>query len=197
MDHFRLEGLRRAVREHLTEHGARNWKLVTDRFADVPRATFWRTVKAVRAEGEALSKSNMSSSDHAPAVGGTILFPADCQPLQKLAEYESLIRSAQDLIDQAKGPGGKIKNWQMHAKGVSLRESLVRNQVEVMDELASQDTQACFYQAVLDLVDEMAPELQKSFVSRFRQLSELSGDALREATRDVRPGPVGGQKGGQ
>ena len=68
MDHFRLEGLRRAVREHLTEYGARNWKLVTDRFADVPRATFWRTVKTVREEGEALSKNKKpSSEDPAPA----------------------------------------------------------------------------------------------------------------------------------
>lgn len=123
MDHFRLEGLRRAVREHLTEHGARNWKLVTDRFTDVPRATFWRIVKAVRAEGQALSKSKEPLQADRSPVRITSFFPADCQPLQKLAEYESLIRSAQELIDQAKGPGGKIKNWQMHAKGVALRES--------------------------------------------------------------------------
>lgn len=190
MDHFRLEALRRAVREHLTEHGARNWKLVTDRFADVPRATFWRTVKAVKAEGQALSKSSKPSSEEPAPAGMTVLFPADCQPLQKLAEYEGLIRSAQELIDQAKGPRGKIKNWQMHAKGVALRESLVRNQVEVMSELANLDRQACFYQAVFDLIGEMAPDLQKSFLYRYRDLTELSPEALREATRNVRPEAV-------
>ena len=184
MDHFRLERLRRAVREHLSEHGARDWKLVTDRFADVPRATFWRTVKAVRAEGEALSKGEKPSSENSAPVSSTILFPADCQPLQKLAEYEGLIRSAQELIDQAKGPGGKIKNWQMHAKGVALRESLVRNQVGVMSELASLHTQACLYQAILDIVDEVIPELKERFVLRFRELSEMSPEAL-QAARDA------------
>lgn len=180
------------MREHLTEHGARNWKLVMDRFVDVPRATFWRTVKAVRAEGEALSKGKKPPSEDQAPVGTTTLFPADCQPLRKLAEYEGLIRSAQELIDQAKGPGGKIKNWQMHAKGVTLRESLVRNQVEVMSELVNQDMQACLYQAILDIVVEMAPELQERFVFRFRELYELSPDALREATRE-RPRAVKGR----
>lgn len=190
MDHFRLEGLRRAVREHLTEHGARNWKLVMDRFADVPRATFWRTIKAVRAEGEVLSKvKKQQPQDQAPAVT-TTLFPADCQPLQKLAEYQGLIRSAQELIDQAKGPGGKIRNWQMHAKGVALRESLVRKQVGVMGELVDLDAQACLHQAVVDLVLEMAPELQKRFMLRLQELKDLSPEELREATRDVRPKPV-------
>ena len=138
------------MREHLTEHGARNWQLVTDRFADVPRVTFWRTVKAVRAEGESLSRKKKPLSEEEPApASSTLLFPADCQPLQKLAEYQGLIRSAQELIDQAKGPRGKIKNWQMHAKGVALRESLVRNQVEVMSELLGMDAQACLHQAVL------------------------------------------------
>jgi len=186
LDHFRLEGLRRAVREHLTEHGARNWKLVTDRFADVPRATFWRTVKAVRAEGEALSKSKKPPSEDQAPVGTTTLFPVDCQPLRKLAEYEGLIRSAQELVDQAKGPAGKIKNWQMHAKGVALRESLVRNQVEVMGELVNLDMQACLYQAILDIVDEVIPELKERFVLRFRELSEMSPDAL-QAARDAGP----------
>jgi len=186
VDHFRLERLRRAVREHLSEHGARDWKLVTDRFADVPRATFWRTVKAVRAEGEALSKGKKPPAEDQASGGTTMLFPADCQPLRKLAEYEGLIRSAQELIDQAKGPNGKIKNWQMHAKGVTLRESLVRNQVEVMRELVNHDMQACLYQAILDIVDEMAPELQKRFVFRFRELSEMSPEAL-QAARDAGP----------
>lgn len=186
MDHFRLEGLRCAVREHLTERGPRHWKLVTDRFADVPRATFWRTVKAVRAEGQALSKNKKSSPEDPGPVAITALFPADCQPFQKLAEYEGLIRNAQELIDQAKGPGGRIKNWQMHAKGVALRESLVRKQVEVMSELASLHTQACITQAILDLVDEMAPELKKQFVFRFRELLEMSPEEL-QAARDAGP----------
>ena len=186
MDHFRLERLRRAVREHLSEHGARDWKLVTDRFADVPRATFWRTVKAVRAEGEALSKGKKPPAEDQASGGTTMLFPADCQPLRKLAEYEGLIRSAQELIDQAKGPGGKIKNWQMHAKGVALRESLVRNQVGVMSDLASLHTQACLYQAVLDIVDEVIPELKERFVLRFRELYEMSPEEL-QAARDAGP----------
>jgi hypothetical protein len=187
MEHFRLEALRKAVRAHLTEHGGRNWKRVTSRFADVPHATFWRTVKAVRAEGKSLKKSEEPPSDYSAVVGDTILFPASCDPLRKLAEYQGLIRSAQELIEQAKGPGGKIKNWQMHAKGVSLRESLVRNQVDVMNELAHLNTQTCFYQAVFELVDELAPDLRNQFVLRFRDLTKLRPEELQAATKRLRP----------
>ena len=189
MDRYRQEGLRKAIRKHLTDYGARNWKLVREKFTDIPHATFWRVVKAVREEKNDESKaSNTSTPDL--AAPRPILFPDYCEPVQKLAEYESVIRSAQELIDQAKGPGGKIKNWQMHAKGVALRESLVRNQVEVMGQLHALGKDACLYQAVVDLVTELTPDRQKSFMHRLHELAKLSGDELLAATKDARSNPA-------
>jgi hypothetical protein len=185
MDVFRLNGLRNSVRKHLTEHGARDWKLVKDQFADVPHATFWRTVKAVRQEGDVQSKGNEPSPQD-PAADQPLLFPGYCEPLKKLAEYQSLIRSAQELIDQARGPGGKIKNWQMHAKGVALRESLVRNQVQVMADLVNQDVMEIFSIAVLDVVDEAAPAVLPRVVARFRELHGMSPEQLQTFTAKMK-----------
>lgn len=186
MDQLRREGLERAIREHLTKYGARDWKLVTERFADVPHASFWRAVKAVRAEAASRSKDNNRSSEILKPIGSPLLFPPYCQPLQKLAEYQALIQNAQDLIEQAKGPGGKIKKWQMHAKGVSLRESIVRNQVEVMGELTNLEKTNCFWQAIIDIVGELAPHARDRVIARFQELNDLDPEARELAVREIK-----------
>jgi hypothetical protein len=184
MDRLRKECLQRAIREHLAEQGARNWKLVTGRFPEVGHATFWRIVKAVRAEGG--RPEQVASVGSQKEMDFACFFPPCCEPMKKLAEYQSLVRDAEDLVAQSKGAGGEIKNWKMHARGVALRETLLRRQVEVMEDLHNSDIMASFYKAIMDALVAADSAVRDEVMKKLEEINARGSAAVHHAAREAK-----------
>ena len=73
----------------------------------------------------------------------------------------------------------------MHAKGVALREGLVRKQVHVMRELGDMENLNRLYQALTDIVLEVSPDLQKRLIARFIELKNSRTSERQTAAKDA------------
>jgi hypothetical protein len=183
MDQIRVVALEKEIETHLAEHGARDWKLVRDRFAEVPHATFWRTVKAVRNRGTSSKDGQLRKCDEEMDLA--CLFPPCLEPMKKLAEYQSLLGDAEDLLNQSKGPGGKIKNWKMHARAIALRETVLRRQVQIMGDLTSLDMMACFFKATLDVLVKTDRSVTIEIMKKLNDLRELGEAGVYQAMQEA------------
>lgn len=183
MDHFRRRALQEAIRQHLGDHGARQWSLVRNRFLDVPHASFWRAVKSVK-DQELSPIADQSDRHGTEEAGDLCFFPPNCEPMKILREYGSLIQQADNLISQAQRDG-RIVDWRMYAKGISVRDQLLRQQIQVLDDLVSLGTTELWYAAILDILAQADPSLRNQVIEKYRELTAEGSAEVRKTVLEA------------
>ena len=188
LDPKRKSACRDAIRDHIARHGAGNWDPLLREFEDVAPATFWRLVKAGKAEAlagkakginaraDALAGDGLRAAAAAlpvvPGVGDLCGAAIDPQ-----AVLNDCLRHAQAVIEYAKGTDGRLRSPKLllaasRAMAETLRTAAAVSAV-LLDERQTRD----FYRAIMDELAAEAPELRARVAARFEALT--SGATLR------------------
>jgi hypothetical protein len=170
MSEEQIQNLDEAIEQHLERHGARNWKMVKERFPDISNATFWRHVKVLRQAP--VIPDPKPAEQVLSQMGGHGLFPKFFEPLKKLAEYERLLAEVEEMGRQAKNNQGKIVNWRMYVKSMEMRRTLLEQQIAAARMLVDLGKLELQWDAVIETVAAASPEVKKDIVERVSALNE-------------------------
>jgi len=168
-----VQQIKDKIRRHLKEVGAAEWKAVRLQCPEISDATFWRYVKAVRAEGnkeenggEAVPSPRAPADDGVPRLGA---LPAFYDPLQKARQYESLLADAEALRAYAVDRRGKITNPRQFEKSILLRERLLSQQAKMMEFFQSQETMNLFFEETLEIAADLPEATVHKLMKRLEE----------------------------
>lgn len=172
-DSERAQQVKNAIRRHLAEVGAAEWKTVRIQYPEISDATFWRYVKAVREEGNkegppdevATVPSPVADCD-VPRVGA---LPAFYNPLQKARMYEALLADAEALRAHAVDRHGKISDARQFEKSIVLRERLLSQQAEMMNFFQDQETWKLFFDEILEIAGDLPEVAARKLMTRLQE----------------------------
>jgi hypothetical protein len=172
----RAQRVKGAIRRHLEEVGPTKWKTVRIQCPEVSEATFWRYVKAVRAEGDKKNDSVPAAVSPGPGVDDEVpclgALPVFYNPLQKARVYQSLLADAEALRAHAVDRRGKITNARLFEKSILLRERLLSQQAEMMNFFQSQEATQLLQEQLIAMVRELPEEFAHRFIKRFHELQK-------------------------
>jgi hypothetical protein len=178
LDSNRTSQLREAIAIHLQNIGPEKWDLVRADFPEISSATFWRRVKEVRQElGEPLAAKTPAVGQSGTAVS-TDLAQEDIpqfgfyRPLQQSLRLRQLFADAEILKQQSLDKHGKILNHTMYTKSITLRESLLNSELQMVERWATINTQTEFYARVIDTVSAASPEVAQKIMFELGMLNE-------------------------
>ncbi len=181
-DSERAQQVKNAIRRHLAEVGAAEWKAVRIQYPEISDATFWRYVKAVREEenkegprDEAATVPGPMADCDVPSVGA---LPAFYNPLQKARMYEALLADAEALRAHAVDRRGKITDARQFEKSIVLRERLLSQQAEMMNFFLDQETWKLFFDEIIEIAGDLPKETARKLMARLeeQQLRRLTAN---------------------
>jgi hypothetical protein len=181
------QALEKAIAEHLVRHGASDWGDVRVRFPDVSDSTFWRVVRKLKSNHQALApeakkvlKEVQRAKDHLPVsvAPATVLdrgVEAVSANLDYLAQINEALVAADKLRDYAMNAEGKVKIPAFLRDSARLRLDAVKSAAAVSTFLTDVRRMEAFFAAVVDEVGKVSPEAQHAIVERLHVLNREHG----------------------
>lgn len=205
----RREDVYLAILEHVRRGDSGNWKVVRDRFPEVPAATFWRYVRRARkstvneasiAEArkrladhvETTSRAQIalhacevdSDADHVPLPS----VAAGFQQLNLLGHLDTLFRDIELLKSYALNEEGRIKQPHFFSQAISMHDRAIGTTLKCAESAWDLQKMWDFYDAVVSEVAVASPEIAKNIMSRLSQLAPQHASAHATASATFRRG---------
>jgi hypothetical protein len=176
----RTRQVQEAIVDHLKNVGAHDWEEVQKDFLDVPTSSFWRYVKKAKAQLERPVAPNVvtdlfSQGESAgeqrepwdkPELNGAFRLLKHAQRFYELhADILALRHHALDT-------DGRIRDPQLFAKTIRLRNQLLKDELNVVDGLNVTDVNTRFLDSVIETVAKASPEVAQAIMISLNQLNE-------------------------
>ena len=196
-----VAALKAAVAEHLAESGGADWKALQARFPGVPHTTFWRCVRAVRAEAPdaeklAAARDKIAERYAAEPEAGrreavAANLPATPSPnfiakggvkgtrsIDLLGRLHELFADADLLRGCALAKDGAVRNPMIFAQSIALRERLVSSALKTLEAVYDLRYAEQFFMAVTDEVAAESPTTAGRIIARLKVLNAERGIAF-------------------
>lgn len=193
LDPKRKSACRDAIRDHLEHAGSREWNAVRDAFADVPHATFWRMVRAVKAEA-LVRKVQALPAGSAQDVAIDEAFAEDYRDLARglrepprlrdlygqaaidpQAVLAACLANANDVVTHARGADGKVRAPKLLIQASKLMADTLRTAAAVSAVLWEERRVRDFYKAMMEEIAAESPEVAARIAARLEALNARSG----------------------
>lgn len=182
----RKDALERAVAEHLTRNGSKNWQPLRDQFPDVSDSTFWRVVRSFRRDmgnltpqAKQVLRKVQEVKDHLPIVVPPGTAVGDPERVRANLDYarqlEEAATAAKLLHEWSMKPDGTVRVPAFLRDAARLRLEIVRTAVDVYAFLADVRRVDAFVAAVIEEVGKESPDTQKAIVERLAELNRQWG----------------------
>ena len=176
----RVQKVQEAITDHLKSVGACDWDEVQKDFLDIPTSSFWRYVKKAKQQlqqpvisdvAEDLFSLNEKPTEHLepwdrPKVNSVFRLLNHTQRFYEL--HSDLLALRQHALDA----DGRIRDAQIFAKSIRLRNQLLNDELSVADGFSRVDVNTKFFDTVIEAVAKASPEVAKTIM--------ISLDALNE-----------------
>lgn len=184
---------RAAIARHLADEGAGDWHSVLKQFPQINERTFWRMVKSTRAEvladrAEAIPAAadpqvmqDVADDIDVAAMGQALTRPpglsdlcrADViDPNKVLSEG---LRVATEIIDNARGPDGKIRVSKTALQAISTQARILQTAAAISNTLLEERRIRDFYRAVMAEIMAESPSCAARIAARLEALNSRPG----------------------
>jgi len=176
----RIEQIKEAIIGHLKTVGASDWEEVQKDFLDVPTSSFWRYVKKAKEQLESpvapdVAADLFSRKEPAgerpepwdkPELNATFRLLNHAQRFYEL--YADILALRQHALDA----DGRIRDPQLFAKAIRLRNQLLNDELNVVDGIRETNLRTKFFDAVIETVAKASPEVAQAIMISLNQLNE-------------------------
>jgi hypothetical protein len=184
-----------AINAHLRDHGPSGWERVESKFPNVPKATLWRWIKEVREKAsDSPSRQKLQAAkakikkivEEVHSVGGSL--PAAPSPaylaakgaegeasINVLGRINELYKEAEQLRDYALNDVGKIRIPIFYKESINLRRNILQTKIDMLQEVYDLRRMEAFYEAIMDEIGKVSPEVQRAIVDRMRRIDRERG----------------------
>jgi hypothetical protein len=192
-----------AIRAHRAEFGDKNWSRVIDQFPTVSDGTFWRCVRAVRAESKlepevlagAIQKAKRAPSPYQPApvspgyfVRGRVEAVRNVDFLCTVASLHRDIDMIRDWSRTVDDDGNeRIKNPNFFVQSVKLRMELQRVQVATAEKVYEMQQSREYWDTVIEEIGHESKKCQRRIVQRIAALNARRGMTIHAGEVEVPP----------
>ena len=181
-----------AIKDHLKHAGSREWSTVRDAFGDVSTASFWRWVRAAKAEtllhrvqalplGAAQDAviDETFAQDHRNLVNGLREPPRlrdlCAAAIDPQAVLEACLKNANEVVDHARASDGKIRSPKLMLAASKLMADVLRTAAAVSSVLLDERRVRDFYRAFMEEIKAESPELAARILARLEALNASYG----------------------
>ena len=199
LDPKRKEACKAAILDHITNVGPREWNVVRDAFPDVPPASFWRLVRATRAEvlidkvqaiptgDEAAQDAAINeafSSDYANLASELKNGLREPPRLRDLCGRDAIdpqavlaacLANANDVVTHARGADGKVRAPKLLIQASKLMADTLRTAAAVSAVLWDERRVRDFYKAMMEEIGAESPAVAARIAARLEDLNARSG----------------------
>lgn len=185
---------RAAIAKHLADEGAADWRSVMQRFPQVNERTFWRMVKAVRAE-TLTDRAEPIPADIDPqaaqdaiddigveaAVGQKLTRPPGVSDLCRAGVIDANavlaegLKIATEIIDGARDQNGKIRVSKTALQAVNVQANILKTAAAISNTLLEERRIRDFYRAVMQEIMAESPSCAARIAARLEALNSRPG----------------------
>lgn len=143
----RVAQVQEAITTHLQSVGPSNWDEIQKDFLDIPASCFWRH----------MAKPKMNSA---------FRLLGHARRFYKL--HSDLLALRQHALDA----NGRIRDPQLFAKGIRLRNQILNDELIVSDGISRTDFNTKFFDAAMEAIANVSPDVAKAIFSSLNKLNE-------------------------
>lgn len=193
LDPKRKAACKAAILDHLEHAGSREWNTVRDAFADVARATFWRMVRAAKAEvlvrkvqavppgaaqdaviDEAFAEdyTNLNKSLREPPGLRDLCGRDAIDPQAVLA---ACLANANEVVAHARAADGKVRQPKLLLHASRLMAETLRTAAAVSAVLYDERRVRDFYRSIMEEIAAESPACAARIAARLEALNARAG----------------------
>jgi hypothetical protein len=171
------------VKKHIAAVGSKCWGVVRTRHEGVSTSTFWRAVRAAKAElaaedmrtvSEQGVRNPRSHRDREDGSGDVAAADAPVVPLRVdyLEAYRQLFADVRALRQSALNANGSVRSPATFDRSIKTRLTLIARSVKLMNQIYCLRSVRMFFDALILEIELESPDLQRRFLARLQQLSD-------------------------
>jgi hypothetical protein len=190
----RVQQVKDAIIHHLKTVGPCHWDEVKKDFLDVSHATFWRYVTQAK---ELLERPVVSSiaddlfsvEEKAPSEPGPSERPKVNTVFRLLNHAQRFYELHSDLLalrQHALDAEGRIRDAQLFAKSIRLRNQLLNDELSVIGGVERADINTQFFDRVIEAIAKASPEVAKAIIISLEALNaEINPPECKDTTSQL------------
>jgi hypothetical protein len=170
------------AKKHIAAVGSKCWGVVRTRHTGVSASTFWRAVRAAKAElaaedmrtvAEQGIRNPRSYRDLENQPGDVAAADAQAIPLRidYLEAYRQLFADVGALRQSALGADGSVRSPAIFDRSIKTRLALIARSVKLMNQIYCLRNVRMFFDGLILEIELEAPDLRRRLLARFQQLS--------------------------
>ena len=171
------------AKKHIAAMGSKRWRVVRARHPGVSASTFWRAVRAAKADlaaedmrivSEQSIRSLPAHPDREDESGNVAAAVAQSVPLRVdfLGAYRQLFADVAALRQSALNADGSVRSPAIFDRSIRRRLALIARSVKLMSQIYSVRNVRRFFDVLVFELGSESPDLQSRFVARLRQLQQ-------------------------
>lgn len=162
------------AKKHIAAVGSKQWRLVRARYPGVSESTFWRAIRAAKAE---LSAEDMRTVSEQPGRADASGVVAAAIPLRVdyLEAYRQLFADVCALRQAALNADGSVRLPAVFDRSIKTRLALIARSVKLMSQIYSLRNVRLFVDALMLELESAPPDLQRRLRGRLQQLGDRAG----------------------
>jgi hypothetical protein len=180
------------AKKHIAAVGSKRWGVVRARHPGVSESTFWRAVRAAKADLAAEDMRTVSAQgirnpcarpDREDASAGVAVADAQAIPLRVdyLAAYRQLFADVILLRHSALNADGSVRLPTIFDRSIKTRLALIVRAAKLMNQIYSLRNVQMFFDALILEIASESPDLQRRLLARLQQLGDRGGAAQRSS----------------
>lgn len=174
------------AKKHIAAVGSKNWGVVRARHPGVSASTFWRAVRAAKADLAAedmqtASEQGIRKSRAHPiredASGDVAAGGAQAIPLRVdyLEAYRQLFADVWALRQLALNTDGSVRLPAIFDRSIKTRLALIARSVKLMSQIYALRNVRIFLDSLILEIQLESPDLQRRLLARLQQLGDREG----------------------
>jgi hypothetical protein len=168
------------AKKHIAAVGSKNWSVVRARHAAVSDSTFWRAVRAAKADLAAEDIRNVVSEQGLRAhpdredASGLVAAGGAQAPLRVdfLEAHRQLFADAMKLREASLNPDGSVRLPAVFDRAIKTRLALIARSVKLTAQIYSLRNVRLFVDALSLEIELAPPDLQRRLKARLQQLGD-------------------------
>jgi hypothetical protein len=182
----RIRQVQEAILDHLKNIGSHDWEELKKDFLDVPTSSFWRYVKKIKEQLEKPISPNVATDLFSkelaegqqepwerPELNGTFRLLKHAQRFYEL--HADLLALRQHALDG----DGRIRDPQLFAKTIRLRNQLLKDELSVVEGVCTTDINTKLFDSVIETVAAASPEVAKAIMKSLHGLNQRFNESNR------------------
>ncbi len=175
----RIRQVQKAISDHLKNIGSHDWEELKKDFLDVPTSSFWRYVKKTKEQLEKPTAPNVVTDLFSKELAGEQQEPWDRPELngtyRLLKHAQRFYELHADLLalrQHALDGDGRIRDPQLFAKTIRLRNQLLKDELNVVEGFCATDINTKFFDSIIETVAAASPEVAIAVMQALNELNQ-------------------------